>query len=71
MAELPVPSEKTLDFENGKHDVSFLLVNTLYAHNVILVLACTLRLVSELRLIKICLQAFTECSMSNMCEHQV
>ena len=25
MAELPVPSEKMLDFENGKRDASFLL----------------------------------------------
>ena len=50
MAELPVPSEKTLDFENGKCDASFLLANTLYGRNVIFVFACTYFTACELRL---------------------
>ena len=43
MAELPVPSEKTLDFENYKRDMSFLLIPC----NVTLVLACTLLLLNS------------------------
>ena len=46
MAELPVPSKKTLDFGNGKHDASFLLVPCKLQRNVILVLVCTLLLVN-------------------------